>query len=62
MAKQEIDLLPNAYQPSKAELEQRVRIPATPEAGAKALMRPVTVRTKDVQVHMRQRPGYRRSR
>ncbi len=62
MAKREIELLPNEYQPSKAELEERVHIPATPETVAKALMRPATVRTKDVQVHKHQRPGYRRPR
>ena len=34
---------PYSYQPSKAELEEDVRVDATPEEVRAALMRPVTV-------------------
>ena len=40
-----IEVMHNLYQPSKAELEADVSIPATPEELAKALMGDVTLRT-----------------
>ena len=39
----EIHVKPTAYQPSKAELEEPIRIDATPEELARAVMQPVTV-------------------
>lgn len=43
----EIELAPTGYQPSKAELEEAVRLPATPTELAKAAMLDVTVRRPD---------------
>lgn len=45
-AKRVVTLVENSYQPSKAELEERVAFPAgtTPDDLAKALMRPVEIR------------------
>ena len=39
-----VDLVKSGYQPSKAELEADMRIDATPEQAAKAVMRRVNVR------------------
>ena len=40
----EIVLPPTGYQPSKAELEEEVRLPATPTELARAAMQDVTIR------------------
>lgn len=39
----EIELPPIGYQPSKAELDEDVRLPATPTELAKAIVQDVTV-------------------
>ena len=39
----DVRLKPSSYQPSKAELEENVKIDATPDALAHALLRPVKV-------------------
>ena len=39
-----VDVVDSSYQPSKAELEEDVRIDATPEKLLRAVLRPVTVR------------------
>ena len=39
----EIELPPIGYQPSKAELEEEVRLPCTPTELAKAIVQDVTV-------------------
>ncbi|MCY4314630.1 MAG: hypothetical protein OXC66_00775 [Roseovarius sp.] len=44
-AKPEIRLKPSDYQPSKAELEERVHIDATPEELVRAAFRQVNVVT-----------------
>lgn len=41
--RREVRVKPNRYQPSKAELEEPVRIDATPDELAAAVLRPVTV-------------------
>ena len=41
---QEVELVHSSYQPSKAELEEDVRIDATPEELAQAVLRPAKVR------------------
>ena len=41
--KPELRVRPFSYQPSKAELEEDVRVEATPEELARAILRPVTV-------------------
>ena len=41
----EIHVKPTTYQPSKAELEEPVKVDATPEDLARAVMQPVTVIT-----------------
>ena len=41
--RREIELPPIGYQPSKAELEEDVRLPATPTELAKAIVQDVTV-------------------
>ena len=46
MKKRTVEVVPRTHQPSKAELEQRVKIDASPEKLAKKLMQPVTVREK----------------
>ena len=61
-AKPTIELVPNDYQPTKPELAERVHIPTTPEALAKAVMAPVQIRRKDVAQHKRTRPVQRRRR
>ena len=45
--RREIELPPIGYQPSKAELEEEVRLPATPTELAKAAMQDVTVTRAD---------------
>ena len=42
--RREIELQPIGYQPSKAELEEEVRLPCTPTELAKAAMLDVTTR------------------
>ena len=39
-----VEVVDSSYQPSKAELEEDVRIDATPEELLRAVLRPVTVR------------------
>ena len=39
----EVHVKPTTYQPSKAELEEQIRLDATPEELARAVMQPVTV-------------------
>ena len=39
-----IELAPSDYQPSKAELEEDVRLDATPEDVARSVLQPVRVR------------------
>ena len=39
----EIHVKPTTYQPSKADLEEPVRLDATPEELARAVMQPATV-------------------
>ena len=39
-----IELAPSEYQPSKAELEEDVRLDATPEDVARSVLQPVRVR------------------
>ena len=41
--RRQVMVKPSSYQPSKAELEADVKIDATPETLAKALLRPVKV-------------------
>ena len=41
----EIHVKPTTYQPSKAELEEPIRVDATPEELARAIMQPTTVIT-----------------
>ncbi len=41
----EIHVKPTTYQPSKAELEEQIRLDATPEELARAVMQPVAVIT-----------------
>ena len=41
----EVHVKPTTYQPSKAELEEQLRLDATPEELARAVMQPVTVIT-----------------
>ena len=43
IVRREIELPPIGHQPSKAELEEEVRLPATPTELAKAAMQDVTV-------------------
>ena len=38
-----VRLKPNRYQPSKAEMEEPVKIDATPEQVARAVLRPVKI-------------------
>ena len=38
-----VRLKPNSYQPSKAEMDQPVKIDATPEQLARAVLRPVKI-------------------
>ena len=45
--KRTVELKPHSYQPSKAELEEKFRIEATPEELGQALMRDVKVIRKD---------------
>ena len=45
--RRDIDLAPIGYQPSKAELEEDVRLPCTPTELAKAIVQDVTVRRPD---------------
>lgn len=45
--RREIVLPPIGYQPSKAELEEDVRLPATPTEQAKAIVQKVTVTRAD---------------
>ncbi len=42
-----VRLRSNRYQPSKAELEEEVHIPATPEQLAKAVVRTVKIERED---------------
>ena len=42
----EVHVKPTTYQPSKAELEEPVRIDATPDELARAVMQPITVITE----------------
>jgi len=44
MHRREIELSPIGYQPSKAELDEDVRLPATPTELAKAVVQDVIVR------------------
>ena len=46
-SKRIVELKPHSYQPSKAELEEKFRIEATPEELGQALMRDVKVIRKD---------------
>ena len=39
----EVHVKPTTYQPSKAELEEPIRLDATPDELARAVMQPVTV-------------------
>ena len=39
-----VDLVRSDYQPSKAELEQDMRIDVTPDALAKAIVSPINIR------------------
>lgn len=41
--KHEVRVKPHSYQPSKAELNELVKIDATPDALARALLRPVKI-------------------
>ena len=41
----EVHVKPTTYQPSKAELEEPIRVDATPEELARAVMQPTTVIT-----------------
>ena len=41
--RREVRVKPHSYQPSKAELEEDVKINTTPDALARALLRPVKV-------------------
>ena len=43
----EIELPPIGYQPSKAEIEEEVRLPCTPTQLARAVMQDVTTRRPD---------------
>ena len=45
--RREIELPPIGYQPSKAELEEDVRLPGTPTQLAKAIVQDVTVTRAD---------------
>ena len=45
--RREIALSPIGYQPSKAELEEDVRLPGTPAQLAKAAMQDVTITRSD---------------
>ncbi len=45
--RREIELPPIGYQPSKAELEEDVRLPCTPTQLAKAIVQDVTVTRAD---------------
>ena len=47
ITRREITLQPPGHQPSKAELEEEVRLPATPTELAKAVMQDVTVTRAD---------------
>ena len=47
ITRREIELPPIGYQPSKAELEEEVLLPATPTQLAKAVMQDVTVTRPD---------------
>ena len=38
-----VHVKPTTYQPSKAELEEQIRVDATPEELARAVMQPATV-------------------
>ena len=60
MSKPTVELLPSDYQPTKPELEEQVHIQATPEAVAKAVTRPVTIRRRDPEKHKQTRPFVRR--
>jgi hypothetical protein len=42
-----VRLKPSKYQPSKADLEEDIRIDATPEELARAVLRPVRIVTED---------------
>ena len=57
MTKPTAHLLPKTYHPTKAEQEEQVHVPSTPEALAKAVTRSVNVRMKDVAQHRRERPA-----
>ena len=41
--KPEVRVKPHSYQPSKAELNELVKIDATPDALARAVLRPVKI-------------------
>ncbi len=41
--KPEVRMKPHIYQPSKAELEEEISIPATPESLMKATVQPVKI-------------------
>lgn len=42
-SKPEVRVKPHSYQPSKAELNEPVKIAATPDALARAVLRPVKI-------------------
>jgi len=48
MTKRKIDVLPSTYQPTKAEKDERFRVDASPEDLARALLRPVEIKARDV--------------
>ena len=39
-----VHVKPTTYQPSKAELDERIRLDATPDELSRAVMQPVTVK------------------
>ncbi len=43
MKKRTLRLKPTDYQPSKKELEEEIKIPATPEELAKAILQPTNI-------------------
>ena len=43
-----IEVLPSTYQPSRAEVKEEFKINATPEKLAKAILKPVEIKTRDV--------------
>lgn len=52
-----IDLMPDHYQPTKAEMEEGISLDTTPEKLAKSVLQPVEVHRQSIPEHKARRAG-----